>query len=92
MIKANLDSARIDFVLRQIGNRPLENYPQAVQLMNDVKAQYNLIDRLGYEDMPEEAYQAWLQSMKKENEKQKNEELSKQLKKAISNNKSKLKG
>lgn len=92
MIKSNLDSARMDFVLRQIGNRPLENYPQAVQLMNDVKAQYNLIDRLGYEDMPEEAYQAWLQSMNKENEKQKNEELSKQLKKAISNNKSKLKG
>jgi len=92
MIKSNLDSARLDFVLRQVGKRPLENYPQAVQLMDDVKAQYNLIDRLGYEDMPEEAYQAWLQSMNKENEKQKNEELSKQLKKAISNNKSKIKG
>lgn len=92
MIKSNLDSARLDFVLRQVGKRPLENYPQAVEQIKQVKDQYSLIDRLGYEDMPEEAYQTWLQSMNKENEKQKNEELTKQLKKAVSNNKSKIKG
>ena len=92
MIKSNLDSARMDFVLRQIGNRPLENYPKAVAMINEVKSQYDLIDHLGYEDMPEEAYQEWLQSMNKENEKQKNAELAKQLKKAISNNKTKIKG
>ena len=92
MIKANLDSARMDFVLRQIGNKPLEKYPQAMEMINEVKSQYNFIDQLGYEDMPEEAYQEWLQSMKKENQKQKNEELTKQLKKALSNKKSTIKG
>lgn len=92
MIKANLDSARMDFVLRQIGNRPLENYPQAMEMINEVKSQYSFIDQLGYEVMPEEAYQEWLQSMNKENQKQKNEELTKQLKKALSNKKSTIKG
>lgn len=92
MIKSNLDSARLDFVLRQIGKRPLENYPQAQDLMKWVKSQYDFIDQLGYEDMPDEAYQAWLQSMNKEDEKQKNEELTKQLKRGLSNKKNTTKG
>lgn len=92
MIKANLDSARLDFVLRQIGKRPLENYPQAQDLMKGVKSQYDFIDQLGYEDMPDEAYEAWLKSMNKEDEKQKNEELTKQLKRGLSNKKNTIKG
>jgi hypothetical protein len=91
MIKSNLDSARMDFVLRQVGKRPLDNYPQALDMIEKVKSQYSFIDQLGYEDMPEEAYQEWLQSMTKENQKQKNEELTKQLKKALSNKKSTIK-
>lgn len=92
MVKANLDSARLEFVLRQIGKRTLKDYPKAVALMEAVKKQYGIIDQLGYEPMPEEAYREWLQSLNEESQKQKNEEMSKQLKKTLNNHKNARKG
>lgn len=88
MIKANLDTRRFEYVMRQLGINPrdgqdlqnIRHYPKAIALLNEVNSQYNFIDNLGYEHMPEEAYQKWLQAMKDEKQKQDNEIISKQLK------------
>ena len=42
--------------------------------------QYNFMDNLGYEHMPEDAYLQWLQSMQDEKNKQESEKLAKQFK------------
>jgi len=49
-------------------------------LLNQVNAQYDKIDNLGYEPMPEEAYQNWLNSLKKAKEKQESNEIKKTFK------------
>lgn len=88
MIKANLDTARFEFVMRQLGINPadkqelqnIRNFPKAIELLNTVNGQYAFIDNLGYEHMPEEAYKKWLESMADEKQKQDNETISQQFK------------
>ncbi len=88
MIKANLDTARFEFVMRQLGINPadkqqlqnIRNFPKAIELLNTVNRQYAFIDNLGYEHMPEEAYKKWLESMADEKQKQDNETISQQFK------------
>ena len=88
MLQANIDTARFEFVMGQLGINPrnpneLQNighFPRAVELLNKVNSQYDFIDDLGYEHMPEEAYQKWLQAMQGGKQKQDNEVISKQLK------------
>ena len=77
MIKANLDTARFEYVMRQLNINPhdgkqlqaIGQFPKAVELLNGVNRQYDLIDNLGFEPMPQEAYQQWLQAMKGEEQK-----------------------
>lgn len=88
MLKANLDTARFEYVMRQIGINPhdskqLQNiryYPKAIELLNTVNGQYAVIDNLGYEPMPEEAYQKWLQAMTAEQQKQEDKAIQEQFK------------
>ncbi|WP_306353671.1 hypothetical protein [Flavobacterium sp. '19STA2R22 D10 B1'] len=88
IVKANSAKARFEYVMQQLGINPLNhqelqnirNFPKAVTLLNEVNQRYDAIDNLGYEPMPEEVYQQWLQSMTDEKQKQDNETLSKQLK------------
>lgn len=88
MVKANLDTARFEYVMQQLGINPrskeqlqrIRNYPEAIALLNTVNSQYSHIDSLGYEPMSPEAYQQWLQAMKGEKEKQEDEKIKNMLK------------
>lgn len=88
MINANLATARLRYVLQRLGINTADSkqrekilyYPKAVELLKEMQRQYALIDNLGYEPMPEEAYKKWLQSMTAEKQKQANETISKQFK------------
>lgn len=88
MIKANLLTMEFEYVCQQAGinskdNQDLQNiryYPKIVEMLNAVNAQYATIDNLGYTHMPAEAYQDWLQSMKKEENMQENQHINEQFK------------
>lgn len=61
------------YVAKQLGYPPKEQipqYPQAYNLMQKAFEQHRLVEQTGYEDMPENMYQAWLQSFEKEKGKQ----------------------
>lgn len=100
MIKANLDTVRFEYVMQQIGINPHDNkqlqniryYPEAIELLNKVNSQYALIDNSGYEPMPAEAYEKWLQAMNVEKQKQENEAMKKQFKGILEQSESKFKG
>lgn len=85
MIKANLDTARFEYVMKQLNINPRDHqqlqqigyFPKAVELLNMVNEQYNAVDNLGYEPMPAEAYQKWLQAMKNTEQKQENDRIQK---------------
>lgn len=53
-----------------ITKRPLQEVPEFWDIVNKVKAEKATLDALGYEQMPKEAYQDWLQSVEKEKSKQ----------------------
>lgn len=88
MIKANLLTMEFEYVCNQVGINPrnkqeLQNiryYPKVVEMLNAVNAQYATIDNLGYTHMPAEAYQDWLQSMKKQESLQENQKINEQFK------------
>ena len=88
MVQSNLDTIRFEYVMKQLGINPqkkedlqnIRNYPSTVALLNKVNKQYDFMDNLGYEHMPEEAYQKWLQSMKEQKHKQDNENIKQQFK------------
>lgn len=92
MIKANLDTQRFEYVMRQLKINPHDNkqlqqirhFPKAVELLNRVNGQYSLIDNLGFEQMPPEAYQKWLQDMRDEKQKQEDKAISEQFKGILS--------
>ena len=100
MVKANLVKARFEYVVGQIGINPydraqlqnIRNFPQVVKLLNAANAQFAIIDNLGYEPMPDEAYQKWLQSMNAEKQKRENEAMKQQFKGILEKPKSKFKG
>lgn len=85
MIKANLDTARFEYVMKQLNINPHDSkqlqqigyFPKAVELLAMVNKQYNTIDNLGYEHMPAETYQKWLQAMKNTEQKQENDRIQK---------------
>lgn len=88
MLKANIASARFEYVMKQLGINPkdpndlqnIRHFPKAIELLESVNQQFNFVDNLGYEHMPEDAYQKWLQAMSGEKQRQDNEVISKQLK------------
>lgn len=55
----------------------LSRYPIAHTLQKRMQREYEIIDRLGHQQMPKEAYQAWLHSVDEQREKQ-NKQQSKQ--------------
>lgn len=88
MVKSNIDTNRFETVMFKLKINPrdknqLQNiryYPKAIELLKEVNQQYDAIDYLGYEHMPEDAYMQWLQSMHDEKNKQDSEKLAKQFK------------
>lgn len=87
MVKANYDTVRFQYVMKQIGINPenkqelqgIKNFPQAIALLNETNEQYNKIDDLGFQQMPAEAYEKWLGSLQTTKNKQDNEKEKEQL-------------
>lgn len=88
MLKANLLTMEFEYICKQVGINPrnrqelqnIRHFPKIVEKLNAVNAQYVTIDNLGYTHMPAEAYQDWLQSMKKQENLQENERINEQFK------------
>lgn len=88
MIKANLLTMEFEYVCKQVVINPcnqqelqnIRHYPKVVEMLNAVNAQYATIDNLGYTHMPADAYQDWLQSMKKQESLQENQRINEQFK------------
>lgn len=61
------------YVLDQLGRPPVEqlpDYPKAYELFKKMHEIYGQVDAIGFEQMPEEVYQKWLQSFETEKTKQ----------------------
>ena len=73
-VKSDYQTLRFDYVVNQIGRpRPdilKARYPRVYQLLEERNQTYQFIDASGYQEMPEQAYQEWLNSVNKEKEKQ----------------------
>lgn len=88
MVKANYYTERLKYVVQQLdidssnleSRKKLMNYPQAVTILRAMHDQYKVIDDLGYQYMPADAYEKWLASLKGEKSKQDNENLKNQFK------------
>lgn len=61
----------------------LPNYPDAYNAYLDMQTAFEKIDNIGYQDMPKEAYQKWLQSIEEEKKKQANQELKQKMQKEL---------
>jgi hypothetical protein len=69
IFKADLLMLKTDKSLKQAGNPPIEQlqqYPDAYANFAALMRQYDYIDNLGYMEMPQDAYQAWLASLESE--------------------------
>jgi hypothetical protein len=73
-VKSDYQTLRFDYVVNQIGRPHPEvlkvSYPKVYQLLEERNQTYQIIDASGYQEMPEQAYQEWLNSVNKEKEKQ----------------------
>jgi hypothetical protein len=61
----------------------LPKYPDVYKAFLAMNASYQKIDNLGYQDMPKEAYQRWLQSIEAERKKQSSREMQEKLQREI---------
>ena len=73
-IKSDYQTLRFEYVVNQVG-RPHPDilkakYPKVYQLLEERNQTYQIIDASGYQEMPKEAYEAWLKSVDKQKEKQ----------------------
>lgn len=101
MVKANYNTEHLKHVVAilgidaktQEGREKILNYPKAVEVLDKMQKQYKVIDDLGFEYMPAEAYEKWLGSLKNEKSKQdsqKEKEQLKNLSKVLSDSKKKM--
>lgn len=72
-LKSDYQTYLFFYVFDQLGRPPVEklpNYPKAYELFKKMHEIYGQLDTLGFEQMPEEIYQKWLQSFETEKSKQ----------------------
>lgn len=87
MLKSNYLTIQFEYIAQQVGINPrdkndLQNirfYPKIVELLNQTNAQYDKVDNLGFEFMPADAYEKWLNSLQDAHQKQESEELKNQF-------------
>lgn len=80
MVKSDYITLRVNYVTQQIrlkreNSQDLKYYPKAIELYKQRNEQYNLLDNLGYEDMPLEDYEKWLNSLTQAKSKQESKEM-----------------
>jgi hypothetical protein len=85
MLKSDYLTVKTKYVFQQLGvnkenfKTKMKQYPKALETLKRMKQQYNLIDNLGFSEMPEEVYQKWLHSLQEEKHKQENKEQKNRL-------------
>ena len=88
MVNANYNTEHLKYVVRVLGIDPrnqesrekILNYPEAVEILSEMHKQYKVIDDLGFQQMPADAYEKWLGSLKQTKNKQDDANLKKQFK------------
>ena len=85
MNKANFNTQTLKYVAWQLKlteetKEKIKNYPKAMEILKNMQNQYNLIDDLGFQQMPAEAYEKWLGSLNQTQNKQENEKIQENLK------------
>ena len=88
MVLSNFNTVRFEYAMKKLGINPtkkeelqrIRQYPETVQWLNATNEQYQKIDDLGFQQMPSDAYESWLGSLKQAKSKQQNEEFRKQFK------------
>lgn len=85
MLLSDYKTLRFQYVINQIKVPPqhIHKYPKAKALLNEMYAQYEVVDNLGFEDMPEAEYEKWLNSLNDAKQKQQSQELFKGLNQKI---------
>lgn len=87
MIKANFNIEQFERAAQQIGVNPQDNadlqnirfYPPVVAMLNQTNSITRKISELGYEFMPDHAYESWLNSLQQAKQKQDNEAMKRQF-------------
>lgn len=88
MIKANYKAKQFENVAKQLRINPRDNkelqrikdYPKVIALLQEANSESKKVEELGYTEMPAEAYQEWLNSLKQAKYKQENETYKEQFK------------
>lgn len=84
--KIRYQYAELSFLVRQFGvksEKDLERFPKLKVMHNALKQQDLKLQRLGFEVMPTERYEAWLKGLEKEKNRQEKEDLKKAFPKQI---------
>ena len=87
MVLADYKTLRFQYVISQVKVPPqhIHKYPRAKALLDEMHEQYAVIDNFGYEDMPEEEYEKWLNSLNDAKQQQESREMLLDLKGKIEN-------
>ncbi|MNS13493.1 hypothetical protein D3C72_450890 [compost metagenome] len=88
MVKSNYNEARLRYAIMKLGintrtqqgREKILEYPKAVEILREMHAQYKVIDDSGFQQMPAEAYEKWLGSLREAEKKEESEKLVKQFK------------
>ena len=77
MVKSDYRTLHFMYVQKQLNVAPnqIHQYPEAKALLDKMYEQYNLVDNLGYEDMPLEDYEKWLNSLNQAKTKQESQQI-----------------
>lgn len=93
MVLSNFNTVRFEYAMKKLGINPnkkeelqkISQYPETIGWLNETNSQYQKIDDLGFVQMPADAYENWLGSLKNTKNKQDNETFKKQFKGLIIN-------
>ncbi len=85
MVKSDYTTLQFMFVQKQLRVPPNEihKYPKAKKMLDKMYKQYEVIDNLGYQEMPIADYEKWLNSLKQAKNKQKSTKMVNELKQTI---------
>ena len=85
LVKSDYITLHFFYVQRQI-NVPYERiheYPKAKELLDKMYEQYKILDNLGYEEMPLEDYEKWLNLLNEAKQKQESQHMILKLNKSV---------
>ena len=77
MVKSDYRTMRFIYVQKQLNVSPdnIHKYSKAKQLLDEMYGQYAIVDNLGFEEMPAEAYEKWLGSLQNAKQKQESQQM-----------------